>query len=607
MNTMIRFPSISLLFNGIATTFMRFPFVLLSAIVGTIAAINLVDFTKAPDEFVLQKVLMAAVLGLSLFIALAVFSEKQQLSRGISLTLKLGGVLLLVAYYFSLPDLVNNPEIHLIRFMLLNVGLHFLVASLPFIGGNQICGFWQFNLSLFLRFLIAALYSSVMYIGLMIALASADHLFGFDVKEERYLQLWIIVAGIFNTWIFLAGVPRNLEELNSSDKYPKGLMVFTRYILLPLVALYFIILFSYEMKIIFTWNWPKGWVSQLVLWYSVVGILSLLLLYPLRERVGNLWIKMFSKWFFRALIPLVVMLFLAIIRRISDYGITESRYFVLAMAIGLFVVVIYFIFSKVKDIRIIPLVICVCALLSAYGPWSAFSVSKKSQQERLEDILIENKIVVDGSTHEALSDLPLEDRKEMSSIIKYLTDVHGVESFNKWFSGTDIDSLKPTPDYTIEHQIAGMMGFEYISRFGQSGSKEFFRFNTTGRSAVNIEGYDYLVRFDWVPKHDSIEVIMLGDDSCFMRFYQDQSVFTLSLDNDSTSFENITKLSLNEQFSELLTTTSNENLEQDQLTFKFSGGNIDAVAVIYFISGFKWNDSLEINNMSMQVVLRKQN
>ena len=98
-----------------------------------------------------------------------------------------------------------------------------------------------------------------------------------------------------------------------------------QYVLLPLVGIYLVILYAYGLKILFQWNWPQGWVSQLVLWYSVVSILSILLLWPLREKADSGWIKSFTSWFFRLLIPLLVMLFLAIFERIGDYGLTVNR------------------------------------------------------------------------------------------------------------------------------------------------------------------------------------------------------------------------------------------------------------------------------------------
>ncbi|MCH9032623.1 MAG: DUF4153 domain-containing protein, partial [candidate division Zixibacteria bacterium] len=435
MNFLSRFPSYEYLLKAAGLAFARFPFTILSSILGVVVGIYLVELEGSLDEeYFSQKLLMVSALGLPLFTALAVFSERQLWSRILALGFQALGVALLALYFLSLPQDVTIPLLHIIRFVLLLVGLHFLVAWIAYVGKNQVTGFWQFNKALFLRFHTAIIYSAVMYFGLTIALGSADFLFDVEVKGERYFELWIIIYGIFQTWIFLAGLPEDLDSLNTPQKYPVGLKVFAQFILLPLVVLYFAILFAYEAKITLSWNWPKGWVSQLVLWYSVIGLLSLLLLHPLRTLAENKWINVFTKWFFRAFVPLLVMLFLAIARRISDYGVTENRYFVVAMALGLAVVVAYFIISKAKDIRLIPIVITGIAFFSAFGPWSAFSVSKKSQQGRLGALLIANVVIADDLGNKDTTEFSFDDRSEMSNIVRYLNKVHGPESFSQWIS-----------------------------------------------------------------------------------------------------------------------------------------------------------------------------
>ncbi len=134
------------------------------------------------------------------------------------------------------------------------------------------------------------------------------------------------------------------------------------------------------------WSWPKGWVANLVLGFAVTGILSLLLVYPIQQQEENRWIRIFSKWYYVALIPLVIMLLLAIGRRISEYGVTENRYFVLAMGLALAGIVLYFFFSPAQNLKIVPIVLCILAFFSAFGPWGAFRVSENSQAQRQDSL-----------------------------------------------------------------------------------------------------------------------------------------------------------------------------------------------------------------------------
>jgi len=120
-------------------------------------------------------------------------------------------------------------------------------------------------------------------------------------------------------------VPRDLAHLESVTEYPKGLKVFAQYVLFPLVMVYLVILYVYMGKIIIAWDWPQGWVSKLILGFSGAGLFSLLLLHPVTGREENVWIRTAARWYYVILIPLLVMLFFAVWRRVSEYGVTPGR------------------------------------------------------------------------------------------------------------------------------------------------------------------------------------------------------------------------------------------------------------------------------------------
>lgn len=504
---MARFLSIQNLWQGGYQTAKRFPLVLLAAILGSGVAIYMVDLRHAEQD--LQEtcacLIMACALGLTLFFSLTIFSEKNAHSKGMYWILQGAGLAVLVGYYFFLRTCFI--QIEFVRYALINIAMHLLVSFAGFTGKGHLHGFWQFNKTLFLRFLLAAVYSATLYLGIALALAAVDQLFDVKIKGESYFRLWVIVAGIFNTWFFLAGVPRNYEELDTNENYPKGLKIFTQYVLLPLVTLYLLILYTYMGKIIATQSLPKGWVSYLVIGFSVAGILALLLIHPIRNKEGNNWIHIFSKWFYGALYPLVIMLFFAIGRRISDYGITENRYFIIVLAIWLTLVSTYFLFSKASNIKYIPISLCLIALLSSFGPWGAFSISENSQFKILEKVLTENKVIVDGKynpKHEAVPDSVAD---QVTSIVRYFADFHGFEKFRPWL-GSKVDSLYTDKGrwrhrrWGTSYEMLRMMNLpesysyyhyrtsngEYYRNFNFSVARETERPNL-------IRGYDYQMEF----------------------------------------------------------------------------------------------------------------
>ncbi len=178
------------------------------------------------------------------------------------------------------------------------------------------------------------------------------------------------------------------------DDYPLGLKYFTQYVLLPLVAIYLLILLAYEFKIIINWSLPIGWVSVLVMASAIFGILAFLLLYPLRN--ANKWITKFTKAYYWILIPLICLMIVAIYVRINEYGVTEPRYFIALVSVWLLSICIYFSVSKIDNIKIIPMSLINIGLLSIYGPFNTFFASRFNQEKRMLSVLNEKKMLVNG-------------------------------------------------------------------------------------------------------------------------------------------------------------------------------------------------------------------
>lgn len=487
----MKLPSAKQLLEHSSATLKRFPFVIADAIIGTAAAIWLIEIQPDHGHEWLNSILLASLLGLPFLTTITVVLERQGLSTAGKAAVNLGAILLLALYAFLLPrDVFSAPEIHLVRFALLSIGLHFLAAFAPFTAKDELNGFWQYNKSLFLRFLTGGLFSFVLYMGLFIAMQAVHHLFNVEINDDRYFQLWCIIVGVFHTWFFLGGVPADLRSLESETRYPKGLKVFTQNILLPLVLIYLLILYAYEIKIIAEWDWPKGWVSNLVLGFSVAGIFSLLLLWPIQDKAENSWVRIFARRYYLALIPLVFMLLLAIWMRISEYGVTENRYFVAALGVWLLAMVLYFLASKTKSIKVIPASLCMIAFLSSVGPWSAFTVSETSQHGRLAMLLQEGGVT---KTKDELRKLPSSELKEINSIVRYLTTMHGAEAMQDLFiaDSSALDSLARMPQHEQARRSIEIFGIPYLQE--ADGPGRTFSFKMDRSLSLSIDGYAFYI------------------------------------------------------------------------------------------------------------------
>jgi hypothetical protein len=488
----MKLPSIRQVYLEARRAARRFPFVLFSAFALVITALILIETEL--KQSVGFPILFSAMLGIPLLAALALCAEKRKLSPGLWMSAQLLGTLLLVAYGFSVPTSFSHAQADFfIRFGLLATGLVLLLMILPYLKKGEMNGFWQYNKMLIFRLFITAIFAVVLFAGLAIALTALDKLFGVSIPGKRYLELWALVAGLFGPWFFLAGVPEDLDGLDGIEEYPKGLKIFAQYILLSLVIVYLLILYAYLLKILIQWNWPKGWVSSLILGFSAVSILSLLLMHPIRDRSENAWIRAAGKWLYIVLIPLIVVLFLAVTERIGDYGITESRYVGVAFGVWLSAQVIYFLFSKSRSIKFTVASLCLLAFLISFGPWGMLGVSQRSQVERLSRLLTKNGILVNGVVHKEHGKVSQADSQEISSIVSYLNGIHGYKAIQPWFADKLEEDTQPGHALNITPPgVLDKMGVAYIDYRRSAGGPAFSFFET--KEAVNISGYDRLLR-----------------------------------------------------------------------------------------------------------------
>lgn len=498
-------PSISEFFIKSTETIKRFPLPVLLAFVGTFSGIWYADisFSEYTNYEWLSELILISFLGVSLLLALKVYAESRRWNQLKTILAGLLGVSLLVLYYLLPSEYISSgSNKYAYRFFLIALITHLAVSFAPFIHSKNVEGFWEYNKTLFLTILTSALFSAALFIGLSIALLSIENLLGFDVKDERYLQLWIFMVGIFNTLFFLSRFPESTELKQLAASYPKALKVFVQYVLIPLVTVYILILYSYLIKIIVQWELPNGWVANLVLSFSIAGIFSLLLLYPIKDYVKNNWIRLYSMLYYFALVPLVILLFVSIGTRISEYGVTVNRFLVATLAVWLAGIVVYFIFSKAKSIKVIPISLSIIALAITFGPMSAFSVSERSQRGRIIEILETNEMInEDGKIRSSELEVSFQDRAEISSIVRYMVDNHDMSSLQLLFDEdlkADMDSLEiDNPDFrTNSENIVLLMGLKYVETWENEDTNSlnqnrFFEYTAEPKKGVNIAEYEF--------------------------------------------------------------------------------------------------------------------
>ena len=434
-------PSFDDVIEAALTAARRFPLVLAAGFAAAIAA-SIQAAAHGDNEWA-TRVLVAASLALPLFFALASFVELRAWPAARALLLHVGGLAIVVAIAWQWPEWTDAARVT--RYALLSASFHLAAAFLAQLPRHEAQGFWQFNRVLFLRALTAALYSAVLFAGLAAALAAIDVLFKVGVGPARYGQLFSIVLFLFATWFFLAGMPASFAALDADESYPDGLRKFAQYLLIPLVAVYLAILTTYLGKVVLTREWPSGWIGNLVSSVTIAGMLAWLLVRPLEDRPEYAWVKRFTHGFYLALLPSIAMLWMALAQRIGQYGLTERRTIAAAGALWLSSIALYYIVTRSRNIKIIPVSLCAVTVILSVGPLSAFSLSRRNQLARLEARLVRTQLLRDGKLVRATQVPADSDVAAIGEAVYYLRMAHGARVFYPWLSDSMRTRLERAP------------------------------------------------------------------------------------------------------------------------------------------------------------------
>jgi len=557
----MKFPSLKNLFDSFSYVVKRFPFEMLFALIGTIAGIVYIELENI--NFVGQnwcvRLMMTANFGLLISLGVTLYGESKGMTNQKFLLFKFIAAAVAASILFIIDPLVNTSDY--IRFFLLAISAHLFVAFAAFTSAGLIQGFWQFNKTLFIRFLTGVLYSTALFLGIAAAIGSMNLLFNADFKSDTFLILWICIAGLFNTLFFLAGVPENLPALDHDFSYPKGLKIFTQYVLIPLATLYVIILLAYELKILLQWNLPKGSVSNLILGYAVFGILSILLVFPIKDEEENKWIKTYARSFYFLMLPLIVLLFFAAGTRIFKYGITEYRYFLILLSCWLLFITSYFLLSRKQNIKLIPISLCLLTLTTIYGPQSAFSVAKYSQRTILLKILKDHHGLKDGKI------VPVKKISKTAgdravATLEFLVDHYGMEVLQPYTAkdltavSDSISRNKGISKYTYTSryyqrnerikwlvQACGLTefsGYRYSSYSTDSQPDRYYTLNKQENGFTIIKGYDFII--DDINIQNRTATYMAGQVKIKTTVDQ-KGYFSISLNGETVRFD--LKASLN--------------------------------------------------------------
>ena len=237
---------------------------------------------------------------------------------------------------------------------------------------------------------IASAISAVLLIAIEGLLLGFFNLFDIKVSDKPFIYSAIICSCTIFPILFFSGIPSIDECLQETPALNKFQTSANKFLFLPVISLYIILLYAYIAKIIIQWEMPKGMVSYLVSASMLLMLLRVTLTLPERINPKPSFEKTLLKILPAACIPLVILMSVGIMRRISDYGISEDRYYITALNIFYYIIIAILLIDKIKcKSRYITIVFCSMFFILTNGPLSALNVTHRIWMESIETALAE--------------------------------------------------------------------------------------------------------------------------------------------------------------------------------------------------------------------------
>ncbi|MDH3998581.1 MAG: DUF4153 domain-containing protein [Desulfuromonadales bacterium] len=537
-------------------TLRRFPFAATCAVGAAISAIATNHYRDALEEEMIR-LLLTSMVGFLLFLVLQLFVERIKISPGRALLVKLAGSLILANYYLFFTEIDGGVPMTL-RCTQIAFALALFIPLTPFPMRNKLLQFWQFGLSLLLRAGYSVAIALFLQLALSAALLSVEYLFGIDVSHRLYTDLWFLLTLMLVPITFLAGIPDKEDTLSKVDSGPRWLDVTLRNAIIPTVLLYLIILYVYIGKIILMASWPKGGVAGYVIGFCALGVASYVLIAPDSVDTEAPFLKRrFHRFFWPLLIPLSAMLFMSVWRRIDEYGVTESRYAGVVLAIWLATMAICFLSPLKRNLQILFVSLALTSLVCAFGPWSATNMSIQSQLGRLEKLLTEKGLLVEGKVATA-SGVSHADEVEISQLFRYLDQRKTLSLVENWFE-------QPVEKETAESLVEAI-GLQYSLNEYSSRWLNFYA--KKDDTAHDISGYDYMAKFSQRNCNNGTASKKTYDNT--MTILLDYDAKELSVERQG---EIITKINFAPQLEQLIknhpNSSTRKDIPQEELFFEY--------------------------------------
>lgn len=461
-------------------TIKLYPMVLLAILIATIFSIMeiwKIEFNVLNSTLIVDLIISSLYFAMSYMIVKLIITDKNiEITNGQkAVVYTIVSVIVGLLCYFLI---IKVDKSLYLKNQITQMGLFFALFIGMFVAGhfNTEIDYADYAVKIILAIIESLIYCVTIFVGIVAILYTTKELFKLNFNLSNLIVTCaVVIFLLLNATIILSKFPLKYCEENLKIKWLTPFkFLFTR-IIAPLFLIYGSILLLYIIKVVVLKTIPNNIITNLILWY---GLLSVVVLF-VSKTVEDKFIKIYDKVQPLILLILSGMMFYSIGIRISYYGITEGRYMVVIGGVFIVISMIYYLFFNKKTYITIPTTLLILTLISSVGPVSAYNISKIDQKNRLEKMLIEENLLVNGEIKPQKNINPAK-IKEIKDKLDYFTRKHSAKEL------AFLDEKFTTSEINMK-RVFGFRGDEFESLYGKN------RFYANNKLEIDTTGYDRLL------------------------------------------------------------------------------------------------------------------
>jgi hypothetical protein len=255
--------------------------------------------------------------------------------------------------------------------------------------------------------------------GTMLCIFAFDSLiYKFSNSYKVYQLVGLAIWSVLFLNLFLAAIPRRELEL----KIPNIFKTIVMYVALPVYLVLIVILYGYIGKLLANWSFSSGNINWFASFAAAFFVFFAITVEQYKEE--NKLARLFIKFGGYIIIPIILIQFMAMYIRVSNYGLTFPRYVSIVLSS---IALLFSIVSVIRGGKYSKhmLVVIMCAtLLLTITPLNAIDVPIRNQTNRLVNVLDKNNMIQSGNiVHQ--SSVSEKDKKKITDSYQYITSSGG--------------------------------------------------------------------------------------------------------------------------------------------------------------------------------------